>query len=125
MRDKVLCRGWARTGKPMTEEQTFLCEGSYFLKVQSSSTPPLSHSVPVSVREGEKMSIDEVLSFFDHNAALKDQKAQREFLEQASRKNLDTIFVAESLFRGTVVDFGTANLSSGGGSYANCGFAIN
>ncbi|MBU7044927.1 MAG: hypothetical protein HXS54_00705 [Theionarchaea archaeon] len=71
------------------------------------------------------MSIDEVLGFFDCNAAWKDQKTQREFLEQTSRKDLDTILVAESLFKGTVVDFGTANLSSGGGSYANCGFAIN
>ncbi len=125
MRDKVLCRGWARTRQPKTEELSFLREGSYFSKVQNSSTSPLSHSVPVSVREGEKMSIDEVLGFFDRNAAWKDQKAQREFLEQTSRKDLDTIFVAESLFKGTVVDFGTVNLSSGGGSYANCGFAVN
>ena len=124
MRDKVLCRGWARTRKPMTEELFFLFEGSYFLKVQSSFTPPLSHSVPVSVREGEKMSIDEVLCFFGRNAAWKDQKAQRKFLE-FSKQELDTIFAADSLFRGTVVDFCDSDLHSGGGSYAKYGSAVN
>ncbi|MBU7016048.1 MAG: hypothetical protein HXS44_00960 [Theionarchaea archaeon] len=69
------------------------------------------------------MSIDEVLGFFGRNAALKDQKTQREFLERKSRKDLDTIFAAESLFKGTVVDF-SLDLSPGGGNHANNGFAI-
>ena len=124
MRDKVLCRGWARIRKPMIEELSFLCKVNYFSEFQSSLTPPLSYSVPVSVREGEKMSIDEVLGFFDRNAACKDQKTHKEFSEQASRKDLDTIFAAESLFKGTVVDF-RLDLSFGGGNHANNGFAIN
>ena len=125
MRDKVLCVGWARREKPISWEVFSLVEKGY-LSVLLSFFPPFSHgSVPVSVQGGVKMSLDSFLGFFDRNAAWRDQKAQREFMEQVSRQDLDTIFVAESLFRGTVVDFVGVDLSSRGGSHANNGFAIN
>lgn len=115
MRDKVLCKGWAETRVPSVKGTSFLLENSYFIVLQSFFTLFLPNSVPVSVREGEKMSIEEVLSFFDGNAAWKNQEAQRGFLEQVSRQGLDTIVAAESLFKGTVVDFDL--LHSGGGNY--------
>jgi hypothetical protein len=120
MRDKVLCRGW---GEPYTPQgkKVFSMQERVSVSLLSSLTILLSSSVPVSVREGEKMSIDEVLNFFDPNAAWKDQRIQGEFLERTSGQTLDTIFVAESLFRGTVLDFGS-NSHSGGRYYANNSF---
>ena len=125
MRDKVLCVGWARREKPISWEVFSLVEKGYF-SILLSFFPPFSQgSVPVSVQGGVKMSLDSFLGFFDRNAAWRDQKVQREFMEQVSRQDLDTIFVAESLFKGTVVDFGSVDLSSRGDNYANSGFAVN
>jgi hypothetical protein len=124
MRDKVLCRG--RTSQSEICAEEVFSTGIVNLSVVLMSSFPFSspESVPVSMREGEKMSIDEVLSIFDHSAAWIDQKAQREFLEQISKQGLDTIYATESLFKGTVVDFDRTGLSSGGGNYANCGFTV-
>jgi hypothetical protein len=100
---------------PRVREPLFPFENSYFLVLQSFLAL-LSDSVPVSVREGEMMRFDKGLSFFKSNAAWKSKKAQK-YGEQSSRKNLDTIVAAESLFKGTVVDFGS-DLHFGGGNYA-------
>lgn len=124
MRDKVLCRGWAERESADTKKVFFLFEKGYPSVLICSFAFLAPDSVPVSVREGEKMSIDEIVSFFDGNAAWKCQKAQG-FLETGSRQELDTIFATESLFKGTVVDFGDLSSHSGGGSYANYSFAVN
>ncbi len=58
------------------------------------------------------MSIDEVLSFFDQDMTWKNQEAHK-FLEEVSRKELDPIFAAESLFKETVLDSGTILYSGG------------
>lgn len=70
------------------------------------------HAVPVSVQGGGKMSLYEVLSFFDQDITWKNQEAQK-FLEEVSRKELDPIFAAESLFKETVLDSGTIPYSGG------------
>ncbi len=126
MRDKVLCRGWDEKVAPNTKEISVLGGYCCFGASQSFSAFPRPQiSVSVSNQGGVKMSsINEVLSFFDHTLAWRDQEAE-EFLEKVSRQNLDTISVTESLFKGTVVDFGDLNLHSGGGSYANSEFAVN
>ncbi len=123
MRDKVLCRGWAVV-KAATERETFSPhEKGYFLVLTSFLTF-LSDSVPVSIQGGVKMSINEILGFFDCIKARIDQKAQKKSLEIVSRQELDIIFVAESLFRGTVVDFGDFGSHSRGGNYARS-FTVN
>jgi len=126
MRDKVLYRGWGGKVAPNTMETFLLGSCSYFETSQSFSIFLRSHiSVSVSIQGGVKMSsIDEVLGFFDHKLAWRDQEAE-EFLKKVSRQNLDTISVAESLFKGTVVDFGDLSSHSGGGSYAGNSFAVN
>ena len=125
MRDKVLCVGWARSEKPMIKGESILLRKSYFCFLQSFFPFLLPYSVPVSVQGGVKMSIDEVLSLFDHNAAWRDQRAQGGFFEKISKHELDTIFVTESLFRGTVVDFDGLGLRSGGGNFAKSDTEIN
>jgi len=123
MRDKVLCKGKAVPKAAAEKEVFFLFEKGYLVGLMSSLAFFVPDSVPVSVREGEKMGIDEVVSFFDLNAAWRDQKAKG-FLETSSKRELDTILATESLFKGTVVDFGLSS-HSGGGSYANGSFTIN
>ncbi len=126
MRDKVLCRGWAETEKPEVEDEFFLCRRSYFLILTRFFVLlPSGYSVPVSVQGGVKMSIvkmsiDEVLSFFD---SMEKSQGAQEFLEH-SRQDFDTIFAAESLFKGTVLDF-DVGMHSGGGNYARHDSAIN
>jgi hypothetical protein len=80
--------------------------------------------VLVSVQGGVKMSIDEFLGFFDGSATWNNQKAQKEFLGIVSRRELDTIYATESLFRGTVIDFGDLSSHFGGGSYANNSYTV-
>lgn len=58
------------------------------------------------------MSLYEVLSFFDRDMTWKNEEAQK-FLEEISRKELDPIFAAESLFKETVLDSGTLPYSGG------------
>lgn len=124
MRDKVLCRGWT-AAKAVNDRETFSPrEKGYFLVFRSFFTF-LSDLVPVSVQGGVKMSINEILGIFDYNKARIDQKAQKKSIEIVSRQELDIIFVAESLFRGTVVDFGDFGSYSGGGNYAKHDFAVN
>jgi hypothetical protein len=76
--------------------------------------------VPLSVQGGVKMkmSIDEFLDFFDLAMARADQEIRPRFLDMNSRQDLDTICTADSLFRGTVVDFNGLNSHSGGGNNA-------
>lgn len=124
MRDKVLCKGQAVPKAAAEKEVFFLFGKGYLLELMRFLAFLAPNSVPVSVREGEKMSIDEVLSFFDGNAAWKYQKAQK-FLEKIPKQKLDTIFAAESLFKGTVLDFGDFDSHSRGGSYAEYNFAVN
>ncbi|KYK36432.1 MAG: hypothetical protein AYK19_08610 [Theionarchaea archaeon DG-70-1] len=123
MRDKVLCKGKAVPKAAAEKEVFFLFEKGYLRGLISSLAFFVLDSVPVSVREGEKMSLNEVLGFFDLNAAWRDQRAKG-FLETSSKRELDTILATESLFKGTVVDFDLGS-HSGGGSYANNSFAVN
>lgn len=78
------------------------------------------NSVPVSVQGGVKMkmSIDEFMDFFDLTMARRDQEVYLRFLDMNSRQELDIICTVESLFKGTVVDFGSSDLHSGGGNHA-------
>lgn len=125
MRDKVLLTGWGEQGTPSAREISLLDENGCFLVLFGlSALLRTQSSVPVSVQGGVKMSIDEFLSFFDRKTAWRDQEAE-EFLRKVPRKDLDTIFATESLFRGTVLDFKNLSSHSGGGSYANNGFAVN
>lgn len=115
MRDKALYRGWvgSKTAEAK-EELLFYREGDcvVLLWVPTFS----SNSVLVSIQGGVKMSTDEFLSFFDRTITWGGQKTQ--FLEM-SKRELDTICAAGSLFKGTVVDFGDFCSHSGGGNYAN------
>ncbi len=117
MRDKVLCRGWAEQ-KEFSIEEVFLPSSmEYFTILLGFLTLSYSqNSVPVSTKGGVEMSIDEVLSFLDSSAAWRNQKALRFGI--SSRKDLDTICAAESLFKGTVVDFDDMDMHSGGWNYA-------
>jgi prepilin-type processing-associated H-X9-DG protein len=124
MRDKVLCSGWTELESVRTREEFLLCKKSYFSIFTGFLTLFLSDSVPVSIQGGVKMSIDEFLSFFDGSATWNNQKAQKEFLEMISRRELDTIYATESLFKGTVVDFGDLDSHSGGGNYAYNDFSV-
>ncbi len=125
MRDKVLCKGWAESETAKGEEESLSYEKGYssFLNLFAFLIPI---SVPVSVKGGVemRMSMEEFLSFFDHNMAWRDQKTQRRFLGRVSREKLDTIFATESLFKGTVLDFDLSS-HSGGGSYASSNSTIN
>ena len=123
MRDKVLYRGWAVTETAGKKNIFLLFRKSDFSFFIDFFTFLLSDSVPVSIQGGVKMSIDEFLSFFDRNKAWRDQEAQRWIFETISRDELDTIFAADSLFKGTIVDFGDLVLHSGGGNYANTSIA--
>jgi hypothetical protein len=123
MRDKVLCRAWARTKQSNPKEKSSLFgKGSPFVLWKLSC---LLLAVPVSIRGGVKMRIDRFSSFFDYNAAWRNQKAQTEFFEQPSKKDLDTIFATESLFKGTIVDFSDLGSYSGGVNCAKHCSAIN
>ena len=118
MRDKVLFRGWVGSKTAEVKEEFLVREGDCL----SSWVPTFfSGSVPVSIQGGVKMSTDEFLSFFDRSITWKGQKTQ--FLEM-SKHELDTICAADSLFKGTVVDFGDFGSRSGGGNYASS-FAVN
>ncbi|KYK36441.1 MAG: hypothetical protein AYK19_08655 [Theionarchaea archaeon DG-70-1] len=123
MRDKVLCQSWIEPKTASAKIVFFLNEKSYSLYSVHSLAFLAPDAVPVSVRDGEKMSLDEVVSFFDSNVAQRNQKA-RGFLEQGLEQNLDTISATESLFKGTVVDFNLGS-HSGGETYANDSFAVN
>lgn len=110
MRDKVLCRGWAEIRKPEAEDEFCLCGRSYFLILTRFFVLlPSGYSVPVSVQGGVKMNVDEVLSFFD---SIEKSQGAQEFLEHSGRE-FDIIFAAESLFRGTVLDFEVGSYSGG------------
>ena len=125
MRDKVLCRGWGDVRAPNGNDVFLLRKREFFSVLLNFSFFLIPHiSVPVSIQGGVKMSIDEFMSFLDRNTAWVDLKAER-FLEKHPGKGLDTIFAAESLFKGSVVDFGDLSSHSGGGNYASNGFAIN
>ncbi|MBU6998572.1 MAG: hypothetical protein HXS41_01635 [Theionarchaea archaeon] len=119
MRDKVLCRGWAGKGPAVNREKVcvFGCTGSADL---IHLVLPTLESVPLSVQGGVKMkmSIDEFLDFLDLATACIDQKIHPGFLDINSRQDLDTICTADSLFRGTVVDFYGLSSRSGGGNNA-------
>lgn len=125
MRDKVLCKGWVTQCEPRTENPTPPLGEACFTAFISYFAFLPRHSVPVSIQGGAKMSIDEFLSFFDCNLAWRDQKTRKEYSEQISRKELDTILAADSLFRGTVVDFSNSDSSFRGGNYATYDFAVN
>jgi hypothetical protein len=134
MRDKVLCRGWTGQNTVCAEDTFFLVESNLhkdeqFLILSSIFTLLSGTSVPVSIQGGVKMkmkmSIDEFLGFFDFNTTRMNQKTRRKFLERVSRRELDTIHTADSLFRGTVVDFGDLVSHSGGVTNAKHDFAVN
>lgn len=125
MRDKVLCVSWVETKAAQERNVSLLCGSSCFLVLPEFFTRLfLEDSVPVSIQGGVKMSIDEFMSFLDRNKAWVGLKAERH-LEKNPRKGLDTIFATESLFRGSVVDFGELGSHSGGGSYADNGLTFN
>lgn len=123
MRDKVLYQSWVEPKTASAKVVFFLNKKSYSLYLVRSLAFLAPDAVPVSVRDGEKMSLDEVMSFFDSNVTKRNQKA-RGFLEQGPRQNLDTISATESLFKGTVVDF-NLDPHSGGEPFANDNFAVN
>jgi hypothetical protein len=134
MRDKVLCRGWVEQNTAHAKNTFFLGESTlhkdeHFLILSSIFTLFSGISVPVSSQGGVKMemkmSIDEFLGFFDFNMTRMNQKTRRKFLERVSRQELDTIHATESLFRGTVVDFGDLVSHSGGVNNAKHNFAVN
>jgi hypothetical protein len=119
MRDKVLCRGWAGTGPAIKREEVWVFGSISFAVLICQGFPTLK-SVPLSVQGGVKMkmSIDEFLDFFDLATARADQKVRPRFLDMNSRQDLDTICTADSLFRGTVVDFNGLDSHFGGGNNA-------
>ena len=123
MRDKALCRSWIEPKTTSVKIVFFLNEKSYSLYLVRSLAFLAPDAVPVSVRDGEKMSLNEVVSFFDSNVTQRNQKA-RGFLKQDPTQNLDTICATESLFKKTVVDFNLGS-HSGGETYANDSFAVN
>lgn len=81
---------------------------------------PVLNSVPAPIQEDVKlkMRIDEFLDSFDLSMAWRDQEIHPRFLDMNPRQGLDTISTAESLFKGTVVDFNGLNSHSRGEKYA-------
>lgn len=104
MRDETLCRSRAESTHVSTKDVFLPFKKRVSLGFMRSFLF-LSHgSVLVSVREGEKMSGDEVT--------------------EGSRQELDTICAAKSLFKGTVVDFDSGS-HSGGEPYAHYNITVN
>jgi hypothetical protein len=124
MRDKVLCRGWTGIGPAIIRETVRVFRSASSVVSYCLVFPTLK-SVPLSVQGGVKMktSIDEFLDFFDLAMARRGQEVHSRFLDIYSRQELDTICTADSLFRGTVVDFNRLNWHSGGGNNAKDYFA--
>ncbi len=69
------------------------------------------------------MSTERFLSFLEYNGTWKAKGIEEGFPGYMPKQELDIIFAAESLFKGTVIDF-CVDIHSGGGNHASPSTAV-